>query len=339
MQSCWLQLSYKTVIITGAGSGIGSAIAKAFAYQGCNVLLVDIHKDNVQRISQECVQIGQKLQQQQRYKYNNQNKTRDNSYNTQSIKQTPWSNYIVADITKKSEVHGIIQHADSLAKESSSIFNGGNENENNMDYSPPFASILVNAAGITRDKLIHNISEEDYDHVLNTNLKGTFLTCQSFCQPDRLDAILGGSYNEIEKDLNVCHGGHFASIINIGSIVSEKGNIGQCNYAASKGGVIGLTRALAKEMAFYSTNYSLKHKINDISSSRIVRVNAILPGFIETPMSDGVPDHVKERIKKQIPLGEFGSADDIANMALFLASSRSSYVTGATFECSGMIAL
>ena len=87
MQSCWLQLSYKTAIITGAGSGIGSAIAKAFAYQGCNVLLVDIHKDNVQRISQECVQIGQKLQQQQKNSTGKQQQQLQSSYKKTVMQQ------------------------------------------------------------------------------------------------------------------------------------------------------------------------------------------------------------------------------------------------------------
>ena len=165
------------------------------------------------------------------------------------------------------------------------------------------ASILVNCAGITRDAFITKMKEEDYDKVLDVNLKGTFLTCQEFVSPER--GLQGGS------------------IINVGSIVSEQGNLGQTNYAASKGGVLGLTRALAKEVA-----------------PRRIRVNAVLPGFIDTPMARAVPEPVLNAIRGKIPLGRFGNPHDVANLILFLAScERSGYITGQCVECSGMIAL
>lgn len=164
------------------------------------------------------------------------------------------------------------------------------------------ASILVNCAGITRDAFITKMKEADYDDVLNVNLKGTFLTCQEFLSLDR--GLQGGS------------------IINIGSIVSEQGNIGQANYAASKGGVQGLTRAIAKEVAY-----------------RRIRVNAVLPGFINTQMAQAVPEPILNAVEKKIPLGRFGDPNDIANLVLFLASERSGYITGECIECSGMIAL
>lgn len=290
-------------------------------------MLVDINGDHLKQVHQECTQILQDVQQQQKNNY--------------------WSNYIVADITNKTHVFDMVEYADSLAKESQQerhqVLNGSSN-----------ASILINAAGITRDGLIHNIKEEDYDHVLNTNLKGTFLTCQAFCDPKRLDQILamGKDRNEsiASDEGDMCMFPQSASIVNIGSIVSELGNIGQTNYAASKGGVIGLTRSLAKEMAYYvSAKQKLAHDSdammqNQPNPNRIkerlnIRVNAILPGFIDTPMSNAVPDDVKARIRAQIPLQDFGSVDDIANMTLFLSSSRSSYVTGSTFECSGMISL
>lgn len=167
-------------------------------------------------------------------------------------------------------------------------------------------SILVNCAGITRDGFVEKLSERDWDDVLNVNLKGTFNTCQSFLR--RRSRFVGTTNG--------------ASIINVGSVVSEQGNIGQVNYAASKGGVIGLTRSLAKEVA-----------------RRGVRVNAVIPGFIETPMSEAVPPPVLEAIRKKIALQHFGQPEDVANVIVFLASDRSQYITGETIECSGMISL
>ena len=297
--------------------------------------MVDIHGENVKTVSNQCRQILQ------------QHAT---NHSQQQQQQQRWSDFCIADITNKNQVSDMMERADSMARGSFCE----KENIVGSETSIPssYASILVNAAGVTRDGLISKITEEDYDNVLNTNLKGTFLTCQAFCNPKRLDHILGingdGSTSvpavPTDKLTPLPLLRHSASIINIGSIISETGNIGQTNYAASKGGVIGLTRALAKEMAFYSTR-KLKNggfKDSDSISQRgrsNIRVNAILPGFIHTPMSEAVPDHVKERIQNQIPLKEFGTVDDIANMALFLASSRSSYVTGATLECSGMISL
>lgn len=191
----------------------------------------------------------------------------------------------------KSNSEPVVCNVASKAQVKSLIKAGGKE-----------ASILVNCAGITRDGFITKMSEQDYDDVLNINLKGTWLTCQEFVSPDR--GLQGGS------------------IINVGSIVSEQGNIGQTNYAASKGGVLGLTRALAKEVAF-----------------RRIRVNAVLPGFINTPMAQAVPEPILKSIEKKIPLGRFGDPSDIADLILFLASERSSYITGECIECSGMISL
>jgi NAD(P)-dependent dehydrogenase (short-subunit alcohol dehydrogenase family) len=186
--------------------------------------------------------------------------------------------FVTCNVASKSQVERLIQ-------------TGGNE-----------ASILVNCAGITRDAFITKMSEQDYDDVLNVNLKGTFLTCQEFLSLDR--GLQGGS------------------IINVGSIVSEQGNIGQANYAASKGGVLGLTKAIAKEVAY-----------------RRIRVNAVLPGFINTKMAQAVPAPILNAIEKKIPLGRFGEPNDIANLVLFLASDRSAYITGECIECSGMLAL
>lgn len=165
------------------------------------------------------------------------------------------------------------------------------------------ASILINCAGITRDGFVTALTEDDWDRVMDVNLKGTFHTCQSFLM------------NLPETTVS-------ASIVNIGSIVSERGNIGQVNYAASKGGVLGLTRSLAKEVA-----------------ARGVRVNAVVPGFIETPMTAAVPEKVLNGMKSRIALRRLGQPEDVANLVAFLASDRSKYITGEAIECSGMIAL
>ena len=176
--------------------------------------------------------------------------------------------------------------------------------------APKSPTILVNCAGTTRDGWITNMSVEDWDSVMDVNLKGTFLTCREFL---RLQ-------NEKLKHGNVAS--QACSIVNVGSVVSEFGNLGQANYAASKGGVLGLTRALAKEA---------------VRSN--VRVNAVIPGFIETPMAEQVPIHVKEQIMTKIPMGRFGQPEEVAELISFLASPRSSYITGECIKVSGMIAL
>ena len=172
------------------------------------------------------------------------------------------------------------------------------------------ASVLVNCAGVTRDGFVGDLTEADWDTVVDVNLKGTFNTCQSFLRHS--DAATA-SDADVAKD---------CSIVNVGSVVSEQGNIGQANYAASKGGVLGLTRALAREAA-----------------CRGVRVNAVVPGFIETPMSAAVPEKILESVRQRIALRRFGKPEEVAALIAFLASERSGYITGETIECSGMISL
>lgn len=203
-----------------------------------------------------------------------------------------------------------------------------------------------------------NISNEDWDNVLDINLKGTFLMCQAFCEPNRLTSLLlnGNDRNNNEKDDNDDNNSNKGgSIINIGSIVSNYGNVGQVNYAASKGGVLGLTRSLAKEMALLSWNTTNNNSNsvecvgnnndNDHSEQHTVprptvRVNCIQPGFIATPMAQAVPEHILSDMTKKISLRRLGRAKDVANLALFLASAeRSGYITGEAFECSGMLRL
>jgi len=336
MQS-WLQLTHQTAIVTGGGSGIGAAIAKALCKEGCSVILADVDKNAVQQVADSCTSILER-------DFNiNSDRLDTNNRRHPMARAIP----IVCDMTNKYEVSSLIRDADELAKEVSSSVKGSSRIENSYQNESqgktlegkrilqphPVASILINSAGITKDGLMHTISLHDYETVLDVNLKGTFLACQAFCAPPRLQSICDST---MEKGV---------SIINIGSIISESGNVGQTNYAASKGGVVGLTRALAKEMAFLSSRMMDSKTIGNTEEGieealPFVRVNAILPGYISSPMSDAVPQRSQAQIRKKIALKRFGKVDDVANMALFLASTdRSGYVTGECLECSGMISI
>ena len=162
--------------------------------------------------------------------------------------------------------------------------------------------ILVNNAGITRDGLIMKMSEDDYDAVLDTNLKGTFNTIRHMSR-----------YLLKQKS---------GRIINISSVSGILGNAGQANYSASKAGVIGLTKAVARELA-----------------SRGITVNAVTPGFVDTDMTDALSDSAKENLISQIPLGRTGKPQDIANAVLFLASDAAGYITGQVLSVDGGMAI
>lgn len=162
--------------------------------------------------------------------------------------------------------------------------------------------ILVNNAGITRDGLLMRMSEEDYDAVLDTNLKGTF-NCIRFAARQMLKQKSG-------------------RIINISSVSGVLGNAGQANYSASKAGIIGLTKSAARELA-----------------SRGITVNAIAPGFVNTEMTEGLSEKVKTSVAAQIPLGKFGEPKDIAEAALFLASEGARYITGQVLHVDGGMAM
>ena len=158
--------------------------------------------------------------------------------------------------------------------------------------------ILVNNAGITKDNLILKMTPEDFDLVIDINLKGVF--------------------NGIKAAFPVMMKQKSGKIINIASVIGIMGNVGQANYAASKGGVIALTKTAAKELA-----------------SRGVCVNAVAPGYIQTPMTDKLPENVKEEILKLIPLKKMGQPEDVAKAVLFLASPDSDYITGQTLQVDG----
>ncbi len=158
--------------------------------------------------------------------------------------------------------------------------------------------VLVNNAGITKDNLFVRMKKEDFEDVINVNLIGTFNVTKNIV-PIMMKQKTG-------------------RIINISSVVGISGNAGQANYAASKAGIIGFTKSLAKELG-----------------SRNILVNAIAPGFIETQMTDVLKDSVKEEISKSIPLKRMGKTEDIANLANFLASDESSYITGQVINVDG----
>lgn len=158
--------------------------------------------------------------------------------------------------------------------------------------------VLVNNAGITKDALLVRMKEEDWDAVINVNLKGVFNVTQMVVP-------------YMIKQRN-------GSIVNVSSVVGIYGNPGQTNYAASKAGVIGMTKTWAKELA-----------------GRNIRVNAVAPGFIETPMTEKLPEKAREAALSRIPLGRFGKPEEVAQVILFLASDESSYVTGQVIGIDG----
>lgn len=185
--------------------------------------------------------------------------------------------YFLADVSKSKEVEEIVE---KLLKDWGKV------------------DILVNNAGITRDGLLMKMSEDDWDSVLNTNLKSVYNTCKALSRP--MMKARGGT------------------IINISSVIGLTGNAGQANYAASKSGMIGFTQSLAKELA-----------------SRGVRANCIAPGYIETQMTESLPPPVKEAILAKIPLSRIGQPMDVAHAALFLAADASAYITGQVLTVDG----
>jgi 3-oxoacyl-[acyl-carrier protein] reductase len=163
-------------------------------------------------------------------------------------------------------------------------------------------SVLVNNAGITRDTLILRMKDEDWDRVIDVNLKGAFLMCRAVAKP-----MMKARYGRI---------------INLSSVIGLGGGAGQANYAAAKAGVLGLTMSIAKELG-----------------SRNITCNAIAPGFIETDMTHDLPEDFRAQVEKNAPAGRLGTAEDIAPAVLFLASKEAAYITGQTLVVDGGLTL
>ena len=184
---------------------------------------------------------------------------------------------IKADVSKQEEVDNLIKQAIEKFEK---------------------IDVLVNNAGITKDNLLMRMSEEEFDKVIEINLKGTFLVTKAVTK-----------YMMKKRQ---------GSIVNLSSVVGVAGNSGQCNYSASKAGIIGFTKSIAKELA-----------------SRNIRANAVAPGFIETDMTSVLSDAVKENINGQIPLKRMGTAKEVAELIYFLGSEKSSYITGQVINVDG----
>lgn len=242
------ELEGKIALVTGAGRGIGSAIAKKLAGMGAVVI---VNYSGSEKAAADTVeQIKAAGGEAESYKCN------------------------VADFA---EVEGLIKCVIEKYKK---------------------LDILVNNAGITKDDLLMRMSEENFDKVIDVNLKGTFNTIK----------------NVARQMLRQKSG----RIINMSSVVGVHGNAGQVNYAASKAGVIGITKSAAKELA-----------------SRGITVNAVAPGYIGTDMTDVLSDSVKESVLASIPMGKMGHVDDVANAVAFLASDAASYITGQVISVDG----
>ena len=247
-----MRFENQSAIVTGAGRGIGHAIAVRLASEGARVACVSRSEDNAKRTADEI-----------------------------NILRVDSAKHYAVDVAD----HAAVQKIGAQIVE---------------DFTK--IDILVNNAGVKRDGLAMRMSIEDWDAVINTNLRGAF----NFTQ-----AIIRAMVKQ-----------RSGRIINITSVIGLIGNAGQTNYAASKAGLIGFTKSLARELA-----------------SRSITVNAIAPGFITTDMTAGLSDEIKKTIQSQIPLGKTGTPENVASAAAFLASGEASYITGQVICVDGGIVM
>jgi 3-oxoacyl-[acyl-carrier protein] reductase len=245
------ELANQVAVVTGAGRGIGQAIALKLAGAGADVACVDLKLEF-------CAETVQKVQ---------------------GLGRKAWA--FAANVADAANVEAATEQILTATGK---------------------VDILVNNAGITKDGLLMRMSEADWDAVLDINLKGTFLFTKAFSR----------SFLKQRS----------GRIVNIASVVGLMGNAGQCNYGASKAGVIGFTKSAAREVA-----------------SRGITVNAIAPGFIETAMTAKLSPEAREALMKQIPLGSLGQPEDVANAVLFLASPAARYITGQVLPVDGGMAM
>ena len=241
------RLEGHTAVVTGAGRGIGKAIAESFAKEGATVLCVSRNPENCRSVAEGIRSSGGR------------------------------ADAFPMDVSDKVNIAEVCQ---------------------TLLERYPKVDILVNNAGIIRDKLFIRMSDDDWEQVLFTDLFSAFYICKQFV-PSMARSRWG-------------------RIINMASVSGVMGNAGQTNYAAAKGGLIGFTKSLAKELA-----------------GRDVTVNAIAPGFIDTQMAQSLGEETLEQVKKVIPAKRLGTAEDVANAAVFLASDEASYMTGQVLHLNG----
>jgi 3-oxoacyl-[acyl-carrier protein] reductase len=241
------QLEEKIAVVTGAGRGIGRAMALRFAAEGAEVVCVSRTAENSAKVASEVQALGRRA----------------------------WG--VAVDVADSAAVTEAVKN---LLGECGRV------------------DILVNNAGVTRDGLLMRMSDEDWDAVLNTNLKGSFLFTRAL----------------VRQFIRQRSG----RILNVASVIGLMGNAGQCNYAASKAALIGFTKSAARELG-----------------SRSITVNAIAPGFIETAMTEQMTAEAREKLAGRIPLARLGRPEDVSSAVKFLASEEAGYITGQVLHVNG----
>ncbi len=242
-----MNMEGQVALVTGAGRGIGKAIAERLSSKGVRVIVADLNLQDAEETAKEISEKGVEAK------------------------------AIQVDVSSSESVK-------KMFEDTVNTFGG--------------VDILVNNAGITRDTLVLRMKEEDWDAVINVNLKSVFL-----CSKEAIRIMSKKRYGRI---------------VNIASVVAFMGNPGQANYSASKAGIVGLTKTLAREYA-----------------SRGITVNAVAPGFIQTAMTEKLPEKVKEEMLRSIPVGRFGTVEDVATAVAFLSSPEAGYITGHVIHVNG----